>query len=135
MKLRPDDSKDSDPLSGNRFFFRPLHIDFDAYTEGDQEYKKELSRVLIDSLIELRRSLTEAIQQNNPTLFFEATHKTMVTLSILADKEFNEIIEKMKRHVVNVDNGGFDTLDLNHFHDVCDLIVISLRKEFNRQEN
>lgn len=61
--------------------------------------KKELGMTLIDNLIEFRQALTCSVQQNNARLFLEAAHKVTVTLCILADKEFNEIIEELKRDI------------------------------------
>src|SRR5688572_262671 len=114
---------DGDSLPANGPLCRRLYIDFAFYTEGDQVYKKELVLLLIDNLIELRRSLTESMQQHNPGIFLEAFHKATVTLSVLADKEFNEIIEELKRDLVNLDKDNRCAPNSNRFYDVCDLII------------
>lgn len=74
---------------------RPLHINFELYTEGDQEYKKELTSLLIANVRELQKALPEAIQQHNHGLFHDTCHKVKVTLSMLEDEELNRIVEEL----------------------------------------
>lgn len=131
MTHRPDDKQGRGSFTDPRPSCRPLNIDFPLYTEGDEESNKELGRALINNLAEFQRSLTEAIQQNNSALFYKATHKVTVSLKILADQEFNEIIQELKEYIANVDKGVSGTPRLHYFHNLCDLIIDSLKKEFH----
>lgn len=135
MTIQPDDTQGTGSLADPRSSCRPLNIDFDLYADGDEEFKKELGCALIKNLTELRRSLTEAIQQGNSTLFFKATHKVTVSLKILADQELNEIIQELKEYIANVDKGVSGTPRLNYFQNVCDLLLDSLKKEFHPTQN
>ncbi len=113
---------------------RRLYIDFDLYTEGDQEYKKELGLCLISNLRELQESLHAARQQNSPTLFLEACHKMKVTLSMLDDKEFDRIIAALQKHIVNADPGHRFTSLSKEFTEICDSIITGLTIEINHAQ-
>ena len=49
---------------------------------------------------------------------------------MLADREFSGIIEELKTDILNLDSGRRLTRS-HHFDEVCDLIIISLRREIN----
>ncbi|MEX1241105.1 MAG: hypothetical protein WEB30_15380 [Cyclobacteriaceae bacterium] len=134
MTFQPHKIEGSGSSHGSGLLSRQLYIDFDVYTEGDQEYKMELVLLLIDNLIEFRQTLTDSIQQNNSRLFLDACHKATVTLSMLEDKELNELIEELKRNILEIHKVSRWMMRLDRFQDVCDLIIISLRKEINGAE-
>src|SRR5258708_911369 len=79
--------------------YRPLNINFNLYTEGDEKFKSELSYMFIENIRELRGSLHGSIDQQEPDIFFKACHKVKVTLSMLDDKEFIELISELKEQV------------------------------------
>jgi hypothetical protein len=48
---------------------RPIFVDFNAYTDGDDEFKKELVDLMIDDLRELQQTLHLAAQHSDAPLF------------------------------------------------------------------
>jgi hypothetical protein len=80
---------------------RPLYINFDYYTEGDPEYKKELSALLAGNISELKQDLQRAIADGAPDIFFKATHKAKVVLSMLDDQEFIGITRALENELGN----------------------------------
>lgn len=110
---------------------RPLHIDFDVYTEGDDAFKEELGMAILKNMEEFRQTLPDAIQQGNPQLFLQGCHKVKVSLSMLADQEFDEIIEKLQKGIVTPGNATQLATWSDHFQRICGLIITSLRSELN----
>jgi hypothetical protein len=80
---------------------RKLSIDFDLYTDGDLEFKSELTLLMLDNVRELQQSLSEAIKANDSEIFRKTCHKVKPTLSIIDDAEFNDIIEVLKCQIDN----------------------------------
>ncbi|SKC54417.1 hypothetical protein [Ohtaekwangia koreensis] len=75
---------------------RPLFIDFDAYTDGDPEFKKEITDLMIDNLQEMQQVLQIASKQNDLALFQKVCHKIKATLDMLEDKELLEVVAQLK---------------------------------------
>jgi len=98
---------------------RPLYIDFDAYTDGDQEFKKELIVLIIDNLHELKHMLRP--QLHDIQVFHKVCHKIKATLVMLNDVEMMDIIEQLK---IMTNHSQLTQLDK-----ICDDIIESLDKE------
>jgi hypothetical protein len=105
---------------------RPLYIDFDQYTDGDAEFKKELIVLMIDNLKEIQSALKEAIQKNAFDIFDKTCHKIKPTLSMLEDRDFNDTIQCIK---VEFSNGSQKEQQVTTFHSTCHQIIKSLEKE------
>lgn len=98
---------------------RPLFIDFDAYTDGDPEFKKEITDLMIDNLQEMQQVLGEAAQKNDVVLFQRVCHKIKATLDMLEDRELLDIVHHLKEDIKNEEQAR----DLNR---ICAEIIISL---------
>jgi hypothetical protein len=108
---------------------RKLSIDFDAYTDGEPEFKNELINLIIANLTELKQSLKTAIHENHVTLFKKTCHKVNVTLQMLADAELDETIQEL---------ASGNSLFAEHaktkstaFYSLCESIIKSLEAEKN----
>jgi hypothetical protein len=73
---------------------RPLFIDFDAYTDGDDDFKKELIVLIIDNLRELQQILSP--NSHDIQVFHKVCHKVKATLVMLDDSEMMVTIEQLK---------------------------------------
>jgi hypothetical protein len=80
---------------------RRLAIDFDLYTDGDPEFKSELTVLMLDNIKELQQALSEAGKINDAEIFRKTCHKIKPTLSMIDDAEFNDIIEVLKCQIHN----------------------------------
>ena len=98
---------------------RPLFIDFDAYTDGDPEFKKEITDLMIDNLQEMQQVLGEATKQKDVVLFQRVCHKIKATLDMLEDRELLDIVQQLKEDITNIDQAQ----DLDR---ICGEIIISL---------
>jgi hypothetical protein len=96
---------------------RPLFIDFDAYTDGDNEFKKELVGSMVENLHELRHVL----QQSDISVYHKVCHKIKPTISMLEDEEFQKLIHEL--HTCFTDAQRIEALDK-----MCQGIVVSLEK-------
>jgi len=105
---------------------RPLFIDFDQYTDGDADFKKELIYLMIDNLKEAQMSLSEAIKKNKLDIFEKTCHKITPTLGMLDDKDLIDSILSIKSQFSN--STEKDKL-LNSFTTTCVQIIKSLEKE------
>ncbi|MEO7991297.1 MAG: hypothetical protein ABI663_17230 [Chryseolinea sp.] len=98
-----------------------LNIDFDLYTDGDQEFKVELIELMINNLKELQWALGMNLE-----VFKKVCHKIKSTIAILSCKTLNEVIE---------DLSSADTTDrwrkTNVVKELCDDIIKSLEAESN----
>lgn len=109
-----------DEISGSSVS-RSLFIDFDLYTDGDDEFKKELIDSMIDNLVEMQQVLQMASQRNDTKLFQEVCHKIKPTLEMLADVELLDTVGKLK--AVVTDPAGITLLNK-----ICKGIVQSLKQ-------
>jgi hypothetical protein len=100
---------------------RPLFIDFNVYTDGDEEFKKELIDSMIDNLEELQQALHLASQNNDAPLFSKVCHKIKATLHMLEDKELLDSVEKLKVSIT-------DSVQVALLGKACIEIIESLRK-------
>jgi hypothetical protein len=107
--------------SNNR---KPLSVDFDLHTDGDQEFKSELISLMIDNVRELQDSLVQAYKMNKPELFREASHKVKPTISILNDQELMDTIESLKLHVHD-----HKEPIISLFNMLCENIIKALEEE------
>jgi hypothetical protein len=98
---------------------RPLFIDFDAYTDGDQDFKKELIVLMIDNLRELQQILRP--ESHDIQIFHKVCHKVKATLVMLDDAEVLEIIEQLK---IMTNHSQLDQLN-----QICGDIIESLGRE------
>lgn len=105
---------------------RPLYINFDQYTDGDADFKKELIYLMIENLREAQHSLAEATEQNKLEIFEKTCHKIKPTLSMLEDQDLLESIQFIK-------TGFGNTVEkvqwVNSFTTACNQIIKSLEKE------
>jgi hypothetical protein len=108
-----------DEISGSSVS-RTLFIDFDLYTDGDEEFKQELIDSMIDNLVEMQQVLQEASQRNDAGLFQGVCHKIKPTLEMLADVELLDTVSKLKVNVT-------DPANITLLNRICKGIVQSLK--------
>ena len=107
---------------------RPLYINFDQYTDGDADFKKELIYLMIDNLKEIQNSLVEAAKNNKLEIFEKTCHKIKPTLSMLEDKDLLQSIQSIKSEF---SNSTEKTQWVTSFTTACNQIIKSLQKETN----
>ena len=78
---------------------RPLLIDFDLHTDGDAVFKAELIQLLIENLTELRLALDNSIKQNDTQLFLKTCHKVYTAISMLADPELTQVVDRIRNRM------------------------------------
>jgi hypothetical protein len=102
---------------------RPLFIDFDIHTDGDQDFKKELIALMIDNIRELQSSF-KSIERNGHESFLKAVHKMKSTIEIINDKDLSELIVRFgnEQEVRKKENVVI-------FDSLCNQIVLSLEQE------
>lgn len=105
---------------------RRLFIDFDTYTDGDNEFKIELIASMIDNMKELSTSVVESVQQEEPSLFDKTCHKIKPTLTMLEDQELHEIISQAKMQLS--EKKDMESA-LRNITEICDQIIKSLEQE------
>ena len=101
---------------------RPLYINFESYTEGDNVFKAELITLLISNMHDLQESLKKANDQKNENIFRLSSHKVKPSLSMLNDIEFNVIVENLNEKTFDIKSGEM-------FNQICNAIIKSLEKE------
>jgi len=109
-------------IMNKSFNNRPLHVNFELYTDNDSEFKKELIELMINDLKELQLALNIATTSHNLEIYRSTCHKIVGTLSMLNDEEFSDIIEALK-----IQESGEDKIML--FNKVSGDIINSLTYE------
>jgi hypothetical protein len=110
---------------------RPLYANFDLYTEGDEEFKKELGTQVIGNVEEFRQALADSIRENQPEFFIKACHKIKFTLSILNDQEFNDLIAELEKDLAGANKDKNFIQRSKYFESLCTSIIRSLNIEIN----
>lgn len=77
---------------------RPLFIDFELYTDGDDAFKLEFTQLMIDNLRELEESIQQSLRSNNGGLFSLKYHKVASTIEMLNDVELTESLDALRDH-------------------------------------
>jgi hypothetical protein len=101
---------------------RPLLVNFDLHTEGDPEFKQELIVLMIENLRELEQAFELSVKQGDLKIYRMASHKMEVTLGLLGDHEFEEVVNLLKSPDV-----GRDKIEL--FRKLSTEIIRSLEAE------
>lgn len=89
---------------------RRLGVDFDLYTEGDPDFKREFVSLLLKNLEELKTALTMALQAKDAGVYSKAVHKVRTSIFILGDSEFSSLIDELKK---NIEERGFEGISGN----------------------
>jgi hypothetical protein len=105
---------------------RPLFIDFDIHTDGDQDFKNELVTLMIDNVVELKTSFA-SIDRLGHESFLKAIHKMKATIEIINDKELSDLIARF-RNEDEARKKGSSAI----FESLCLEIIHSLQQELPR---
>ncbi|MBA4058075.1 MAG: hypothetical protein C0490_25380 [Marivirga sp.] len=98
------------------------------YTEGDPDFKLVLMELIIENLQELQQCLSEAIEQNDPTVFSRACHKAKTTLVMLNIDELSNTAEELIKTIQAQDKADV-------FMKLCDDLIRDLRDEIGPGNN
>ena len=101
---------------------RALFIDFSLYTDDDPDFKEELIGLMIENLQELKQAYAQSVDQRDPKIFQKACHKVKPTLSMLADRDLDAVVEDLK-------NQGADQSQVVIFNKLSAAIMDSLSAE------
>ncbi|HWA35681.1 MAG TPA: hypothetical protein VG737_16175 [Cyclobacteriaceae bacterium] len=75
---------------------RQLFVDFELHADDDLGFKKELIGLMINNLQELKEALEISLRLADMSYYKKACHKVSSTIALLADNEFNEIVQEIK---------------------------------------
>ena len=104
---------------------RPLFIDFELYSEGDKDFKRELIASMINDLEELQQASRRSCLQSDPAAFHTAIHKVKATVTMLNDADLISAVENLR----NALPASVQSKELTSFQNVCSEVMASLRKE------
>jgi hypothetical protein len=102
---------------------RPLFIDFDIHTDGDQDFKNELVTLMIDNILELQSSFA-SIERNGHESFLKAVHKMKSTIEIINDRDLSELIAQFRSEEESRKKSKAEI-----FNSLCKDIIHSLQQE------
>lgn len=104
----------------------------EAYTQGDSDFKRELVRLILKNLDELKLALNNSIRQTDSNAFAHATHKSKTTLVMLGDEEYIGLTEDLN---VSLSKGVFGSIALKEKMDaflyLTDKIYQGLEMEYS----
>lgn len=102
----------------------------DVYAEGDAEFKREFAMLLSKNIVELEEALDASIAAGDDDAFRKACHKMKVTLNILGDQEYIDLIERIRQRVIagTMRTAAFKK-ERTRFAELSRKIVADLREE------
>lgn len=106
-----------------------LNIDFDQYTDGDDQFKSELILMVIQNIEELRESLKDALTLGAQK-FLDTCHKITTTVSMINDQEFENALSVLRDHLKGkapIEDFSFK-VKLGFVDSRCEAFVKSLHK-------
>lgn len=106
---------------------RPLHVDFDQYTCGDQSFKYELTVLIRNDINELQHALLTSVEKNEPHAFYKVSHRVYTSLSVLNDRELIAMIEDLKNDFTKAEDVIFHK-KVAEMNRICEGIKISLNQ-------
>jgi len=113
----------------SKYFYvkKKLSIDFNIYTDGDQNFKNELVSLMIDNINELRQALLSGVRE----FFYATCHKVKATLTMLDDKELSAVVEELKS--LDISNGSANGVNEKYliFNGLCNEVIENLSAEIN----
>jgi len=106
---------------------RPLSIDFDQYTDGDATFKKELVSLIMVDIDEVQKALKDAVQLNDPDVFFKGCHKAKTTINMVNDPDVIRLLEELKVQMTDANHrsAAFEAQILQ-FNGLCEDLLMSL---------
>lgn len=105
---------------------RPLHINFNLYTDGDARFKKEFISHLVDNVKELQQSLLTYAQHASKA-FRGVLHKVAATIGMLGDQEFSDALEEIRVMSLSGETGKSFQEKLFRVNALCNEVVESLK--------
>jgi hypothetical protein len=84
---------------------KTLHIDFDLYTDGDDDFKQELVSLIVADIKELQKCLALTAELNELNILHRGLHKSKTTLEMINDPELVHLLDEFK---MKIENGKTD---------------------------
>jgi CheY-like chemotaxis protein len=110
--------------SGDPADMRPLFIDFDLYTDGDDAFKLEFTQLMIDNLYELQEGIQDSLRLNDGKPFSLKYHKVAATIEMLSDAELTEHLNMLSNHFKDIQPLSPDSLQAKAQSLLCLLPMI-----------
>lgn len=112
-------------------FDRPWTEAFNLYTEGNPDLKREMAELLIKNIGDLQNTLSIAARDWNALEQCKATiHRVKTAITLLGDKEFEQIIEAMTAAIEHDDRLIFDDY-YKGFINISQKLVEGLREQLS----
>ncbi len=95
------DHADNQSLEKVTTFEKPrrVGVDFDLYTEGDPDFKREFISLMLKNLEELKVALETSVENEDPEVYTKTAHKVRTTVFILGDNELTSLIDELKKYI------------------------------------
>jgi CheY-like chemotaxis protein len=105
---------------------RRLFVDFDVYTDGDEEFKHELINLMIQNMHELNYAVEQTCYGHTSDILEKTVHKVKPTLCMLNDSELLDVISLLR-----------ETSPMKHvyaqvaqrYHEMMNLVISALIDE------
>mgnify|MGYP002654299787 CR=1 FL=1 len=97
-------------------------------SEGDEEFKVELTSAIYNGLVELETKYSEGLQNKDELKIQQIRHKLKPTLSMF---EFNELTDSLQEGKTILETEGFGAAFELHFHDFLQKLKIAISEVEN----
>ncbi len=104
-----------------------IQANIDQYTQGDAGLKRQLTRLIILNLHELKAALKSSLDEKKREVFAKAVHKSKTTLSILNDVAFTETVTKINQSFAR--SAEVSVSDQMEFHVAVEDLINGLEEE------
>ena len=122
--LRTTPNLNETPKEKKNVFFANQLLE---YTQGDEEFTKQLAKLFVDNLVELKNNIPNALREHDVEKVKSLTHKMKFTLTTLKASEIIEILDEGKNLDDTVAEPTLKAMAGN-FGKACDQVIRSLEE-------
>lgn len=107
--------------------------ELESYFESNPTFAREILGAFINNLVELRGSLIEAVNADNPAIFLSARHKAKTTIGFTKNEKLGEHIENIYSQLKEKGTTtSIDTRTLNLFGRLCNQSIQELEERLKK---
>ncbi len=104
-----------------------LNLRIQEMSEGDEEFRIELTNAIYNGLLELKAKYYEGIEKENELIIQQIRHKLKPTLSMF---EFGDLIGELQNGKEILESRGFGPEFMLHFESLNSMLEVAVERVF-----
>lgn len=105
-----------------------LNLRIQEMSEGDEEFRIELTNAIYNGLLELKAKYCEGIEKQNEIIIQQIRHKLKPTLSMF---EFSDLIVELQNGKEIIESKGFGKEFILHFESLNSMLEVAVERVYH----